>query len=284
MSHKTLAFDLFRYQILPVERRFQPELFGGFTSTEDLLDAKNSLFLKELLSVLEFRTSKTRIKHEILFFDNQSALLRFAAGRSLRVETEDFSEEHVENWPSFLVYIWNHPEKQLLAIQERPNAFHETEVVAKAIASAVNLPLGKVNLHCHIKPLFSERDFWELLGENEGRIKEIRFDIITPNMSNISDTLEEELVSFAKDSNAAESKINLVAAPNSSISISKDDPRVKGLVKYSSLGGGGITLKIRGFSKLVHTKESTKRIDIPEIEIEGLEDEGVASILKDLLS
>jgi hypothetical protein len=284
MLQKTLAFDLYRYQILPIERRLQRELFGGYTSMEELLAAKNDLFLRELLGVENFKTSKTQIRHEVLFSSEEMALMRFAAGRSLKLETEDFSKEQVENWPSFLVFLWNRPDQQLLAIQERQNAFATTDVVAKALGSAINPPLGKMNLRWYCKPLFSERNFWELLGENEGRIKEIRFEIITPNMSNISDSLEKDLVQFAKDSNAVESKIDLKADPNSSILISEDDPRVKGLVEYSSKGGGDITLRLRGVSKLVHTKESKKRIDIPEMDIEGLDSSEVADILKNLLS
>jgi hypothetical protein len=284
MKTKNISFDLFRYQILPRSRAFQPDLFGEIKSLDDLLEKKNQIFFQALLNVREFETRKTAIRHKILYQDRDQILYRFAANRSLTRETEEFTEEEVENWPSFLVYIWNDPSEQFMAIQERWSAFQKTDVVAKSITEAVDIELGQSNLRAHPESLFLESEFWELIDQNAGKIRDIHFELITPNMSNISETLSDELKDFAKSTNTAQTNLNIQADPDSSILLDPNDKNLKGLVSYSSEGGGNISIKVRGLSKRVHTKKSKKHVDLTELEIDGKDPEELANILKGLLS
>ena len=89
---------------------------------------------------------------------------------------------------------------------------------------------------------------------------------------------------FAKDTNAAKTKYSLISHPDSSINIKEDDPRIKGLVKYSSDGGGDISLKILGFRKRVHTKNSKRCIEIDEIKISNLNNNELLEFIRGLIS
>ncbi|TAN38680.1 MAG: hypothetical protein EPN23_01995 [Verrucomicrobia bacterium] len=211
-------------------------------------------------------------------------LYRFAANRSLTRETENFTEEEIENWPSFFVYIWNAPDEQLIAVQERWNAFQQTEVVAKAIIDSVDLDLGRNNLRAHIEALFFENAFWDLVSQNVGKIKDIRFELITPNMANISGVLSDDLKQFAKSTNAAQTTLDIQADPDSAITIDVKDEKLKGLVTYSSEGGGNISVKIRGISRRIHTKKSKKHLDVDEVEFTGRDPKEIVDLLKGLLS
>ena len=284
MKNKNISFELFRYQILPRSRTFQPDLFGEIKSLDDLLAQKNQIFFQALLNVREFETRKTPIRHKVLYQDQDQILYRFAANRSLTRETEEFTEEEVENWPSFLVYIWNDPSKQFMAIQARWSAFQQTDIVAQSITQAVNEVLGKNNLRAHPESLFLESEFWDLIDHNTGKIRDIHFELITPNMSNICETLSDELKDFAKSTNTAQTNLNIQADPDSSILLDPDDKNLKGLVSYSSEGGGNISIKVRGLSKRINTKKSKKHIDLTELEIEGKDPCEIAGIIKDLLS
>lgn len=284
MKNKNISFDLFRYQILPRSRTFQPDLFGEIKSLDDLLAQKNQIFFQALLKVREFETRKTPIRHKVLYQDQDQILYRFASNRSLTRETEEFTEEEVENWPSFLVYIWNDPSEQFMAIQERWSAFQKTDIVAKSITQAVDEVLGENNLRAHPESLFLESEFWDLIDHNTGKIRDIHFELITPNMSNISETLSDELKDFAKSTNTAQTKLNIQADPDSSILLDPDDKNLKGLVSYSSEGGGNISIKVRGLSKRINTKKSKKHIDLTELEIEGKDPSEIADIIKELLS
>lgn len=284
MKTKSISLDLFRYQILPKSRSFQPDLFGDITSLEDLLFRKNELFFAALKDTAKFQTRRTVIRHRVLFEDASSILYKFAANRSITRETENFTEEEISNWPSFLVYVWNVPEKQIIAVQERWNAFQQTEVVAEAIIDAVNFTLGRRNLRAHVEPMFHENVFWKIVSDNAGKLRDIRFELITPNMSNIAGVLSEELKDFAKNTNTAQTTLDIQADPDSTILIDPDDERLKGIVKYSSDGGGNISIKIRGISKRINTKKSKRHIDISELEIEGKNPTEITDIIKGLFS
>jgi hypothetical protein len=284
MKNKNISFDLFRYQILPINRSFHPDLFEEIISLDDLLAKKNQIFFKALLNVCKFETRKTIIRHKVLYEDQNQILYRFAANRSLTRETEEFTEEEVENWPSFLVYIWNDPLEQFIAIQERWSAFQKTEIVAKSITEAVNEELGKNNLRARPESLFLESEFWDLIEQNTGKIRDVLFELITPNMSNICETLSDDLKDLAKSTNTTQTNLNIQADPDSSIVLDPNDKNLKGLVSYSSEGGGNISIKVRGLSKRIHTKKSKKHIDLTELEIEGKDSSEIAAIIKDLLS
>lgn len=284
MKTKSISFDLFRYQILPKSRSFQPDLFGDITSLEDLLARKNEFFFAALKNVQEFQTRRSLIRHKVLFEDATCILYKFAANRSLTRETENFTEEEISNWPSFFVYVWNAPEKQIIAVQERWNAFQQTEIVAQAIVAAVDVVLGRHNLCAHVEAQFLENVFWDLVVDNVGKLRDIRFELITPNLSNISAVLSDELKDFAKKTNTAQTTLDIQADPDSTILVDPDDERLKGLVSYASEGRGNISLKIRGLSKRIHTKKSKRHIDISELEIEGKDPAKIVDIIKGLLS
>ncbi len=280
---KNITFDLFRYQIIPKDRTFQLNLFEKIRSLEDLLDQKNAIFFDALNKIKHFKTRRSIIKHKILYQDKDLTLYKFAANRYIKRETEDFTEEELSNWPSFYVFIWNAPDKQIIAVQERSSAFQYTETVVKAIIGAVDSYLGSYNLRAHFESIFSEHVFWDVIDKNAGKIKDIKFELITPNLANISHMLGDQLKDFARDTNTARTDLSIMADPDSSIIIKKQDAKVKGLVQYASKGGGNISIKLRGITKRIHTKKSKKRIDIDEIKIEGVSDQQVANLIKDLL-
>lgn len=280
---KKIVFDLFRYQILPKDRHIQRDFFGEVKSIDELLRCKNEIFMRVLMAVKDFKTHRSIIKHKVMYHDSDGTLFRFAANRSLTIETEEFTEEEVANWPSIYVFIWNSPDKQIIAVQERWNAFQDTGTVTKAIINAVDSELGENNLRAHVEPLFSENVFWDMMDLHKGKIKDITFELITPNMSNISGELGDDLRQFAKGTNTAKTKLDIIADPDSSLLVEKTDPQVSSLVKYSSEGGGNISVKIRGVSRRIHTNKSRKCIDIEELEITGGDGKKIATILRDLL-
>jgi len=277
---KKIIFDLYRYQILPKDRHLQLSLFHDI---KELIDRKNEIFADALLSIKKLRTKKSIIKHRLLHHRNDIYLFKFAVNRSLVIETEDFTEEEISNWPSVYVFVWNSPDKQILTIQHKWKAFQDTDFLAKAIINEVNNILSKWNLTVYYKTIFVEKAFWDLIKEYKGKIKDVNFELITPNMANISDVLSEEIKQFAIDTNAAKTKYELVSDPDSSINLDESDPRIKGLVQYSSEGGGDISLKISGFKKRVYTKTSKKHIEIDEAEISNISRDELAKLLKELV-
>jgi hypothetical protein len=148
------------------------------------------------------------------------------------------------------------------------------------------LDLNPINLQVLSEKVFQEADFWHLVELHKGAIRDIKFEFITPNMSNISKPLSEELKSFAEKSNATKTDLKIYANPNSSVILDIDDPEymetIRGLVKYSSEGGGDVSLKIRSGGSRKHTKQSKKTVKTDAIERLGLFATNLLRYLMDL--
>lgn len=281
MTAKKVNFHVYRYQILPINRFFQGELFGP-KSMEELLRLKNRIFWEAIESLPGFASNRTEISTKSIHKSDDFYLFKLAANRAINHETRDFQNEELDNWPSIYCAIWNDPEAQYVLIQDRPLAFQDTEYVLKVIFENLEPILERRQLRCATEPLFEKKAFWDMAYKFVGRIREIDFEIITPNMSNISSTLPEDLTAFAKRTNSIRNHLRISADPASALKVEESNETMASLVDYSSLGGGNISVKITGASKRYHTNRTHKEIDIEEMTLHG-NPSNVVQALKELL-
>lgn len=260
------AFNLFRYQIIPVNRELQLSFAEGPKSIDELLSEKNARFLRALVEIGSFGTPRTDVTHAQLAADADSVLMRFGVNRSLDRETRDFRHESVETWPSFLVFFWNSPDKQIVGIEHRFEAFQYSETALRLIFNKINERLHRQNLRVLYEPIVERRVFWDLAARYEGKIQSVEFEIITPNMANISAALDQNLKDLAKHTNTAKTHVALEANPGTALSIKGDDKMLDGLVNYSASGGGDVKIRVVGLRKTIHTSRSVKTVEIDEFE------------------
>lgn len=282
MSRRALArFHLYRYQLLPVDRHFQGDLYGAST-VDELIAKKNQIFAEALSSSIAFTGGRTQTATQRLAQAGDLLLYRIAANRSLQHETRDFKTEVIDNWPKILLVIWNAPDRQLIAVQHRSNAFQDTQAVLKLVFDSVEPILAKNQLTALYEPLFEKKVFWDLVERHKGKIQEVDFELVTPNMANISGVLPENLKQFAKRTNAVKSHVAIASDPGSSLKLDQSDPLVNALVDYSSQGGGDIAIRLAGIKKLLHTSRTVREVTIDEAVLQGTP-ENVASLLQELL-
>lgn len=282
MSKKSTAFELFRYQLLPIDRFLQGNLLTGVGSIEELISRKNEFFSEAIKGTKNFSDKRHETITKKLYEDEDFFLLRIAHNRSLHRETKDFRDEVIDSWPSLFVAIWNHPEKQLIAVQRRATAFSSSEVVVRMIINAISSSLAHHHLRAIHEPLFEKQQFWSLLHKYEGRVKAVEFEIITPNMANISGSLSDDLKNFAKATNSTRNKLKIESDPEAPLHLEESNSTLQGLVNYSSEGGGNISLKIDGIKKKYHTSKTVKEIQLGNMEIQGNSQE-VVRVIKELL-
>ncbi len=282
MSIKSTSFQLFRYQLLPIDRFLQGNLLTGVGSIEELISRKNEFFSEAISGTRNFSDKRHDTITKKLYEKDNFFLLRIAHNRSIHRETKDFRDEVIDNWPSILVAIWNDPEKQFIAVQRRSTAFTSCELVVKMIINCLSSQLRHHHLRAIHEPLFETKKFWSLLHQYEGRIKSVEFEIITPNMANISRSLSDELRDFAKATNSTRNKLKIESDPEAPLHLEESNRTLQGLVNYSSEGGGNISLKIDGIKKSYHTSNTVKEIQIGEIEIQA-DAESIVSVMKELL-
>lgn len=266
---KNLHFDLYRYQIIPKDRYFQGQLFDGISSIEELIEKKNDIFHEKVIHIEEWKAQKTIIKNVLEFDNNNIMIYRIAPKRLTRRETEDFQEELLEDWPSIQVIVWNDPTKQIIAIQDRQKAFQNTKSVLKVILQVINIALENHQLKVYAEPITRKEAFWDIISEYQGRIKDIRFELITPNMANISGALSDDLKDLAKNTNTAKTTLEINSDDDSVLTINRQNAQINGLVNYASEGGGNITLRARGINKSIKTSDTIKSLEINELEISG---------------
>jgi len=282
MKTTSSQFELYRYQLLPIDRYLQGDLWSGINTIEELISKKNELFNSALLEVDHFANSRIETATKRLYSDNDFFLFRIAANRSLHRETKEFKEEYIDNWPSVLVAIWNHPEIQMFAIQRRTKAFSSTEAVAKLILETLRPPLSHFHLRAIHEPIVERQVFWDIVEKYKGRIQKLEFEFITPNMANISGNLPENLKEFAKATNSVKNKLDIESDSESNLHIEKNNSTISSLSDYTSDGGGNVAIKVSGLSKKINTSKTVKHIEISDMELQGTAEE-VAGILKEIM-
>lgn len=263
------VFELFRYQILPIDRYLQGNLLTGVSTIEELIERKNEFFSEALSGTNSFSNKKHETVTRRLYERDDFFLFKIANNRSIHRETREFKDEIIDNWPAILVGVWNRNDKQLIAVQRRTSAFSSSEVVVKLILGKLSNQLGHNHLRAIHEPLFEKRQFWAILSQYQGKIKSVEFEIVTPNMANISGTLPDDLKEFAKQTNSTKNKLKIESDPEAPLHLEESNSVLQGLVNYSSEGGGNISVKIDGIKKKYQTSNKVKEISLGEVEMQG---------------
>jgi len=285
MKPKKLIFQLFRYQLLPINRyldeNFPTNLFSDITTVEELIKNKNKLFK----NALETTDGSSNRFHETitkkLFSEDDFYIFRIAKNRSLSRETKEFKTEEIDSWPSLLVAIWNHPDKQLIAVQRRSSAI-PAESAVKLILETLSNELELHQLRCIPESLFNKEEFWAILKAHKEDISFIEFELITDNMASISKKLTNGVKDFAKLTNATRTYYKIESDPQSSLHLNEENKVLNGMVDYASEGGGNAIIKFKNLKKKYQTSKSSKTIEIEELEYEG-NPEQLADLFKRIL-
>jgi len=275
-------FELFRYQLLPIDRYLQGSLLTGVATVEELIERKNDFFAEALSGTNSFSNKMHETVTKRLYERDGFFLFKIANNRSIHRETKEFKDEIIDNWPAILVGIWNRPDRQLIAVQRRTSAFSSSEVVVKLILGKLSDQLGHHHLRAIHEPLFEKKQFWAILNQYQGKVKSVEFEIVTPNMANISGTLPEDLKEFAKQTNSTRNRLKIESDPEAPLHLDESNRVLQGLVNYSSEGGGNITVKIDGIKKKYQTSRTVKEVTLGEVEMQGGAEE-IVQALRELL-
>jgi hypothetical protein len=291
MLKNTHNFELYRYQILPINRA-QLELFKNTeNSIEELLENKNHYFIKAFNNLCsnsyldDIGGTKKLIFKRIYPKEECSSedvnIFLMAKPQSLTMETNDFSSKEIQNWPRIHLIVINDKEKQILAVEKRTSAFPSTRNVIRKISERLNDTLGLNNLNVHINPIYDKQFFWDFIADKS--IKKIEFSLITPNMANISKALSDELKNMAKTSNTAKTDIRLNAADGTSLIIKRDNTYINDLVEYSSQGGGTIKVQTKGARKFTDINKGITTMSFDSLTLESNNPKNIIDMINYIL-
>lgn len=275
IENQLIYFEVFRYQLLPLTQDVQMDMFpdqkfSGISSVQELRSKKNSIFEHVLNQFPRLIYRKTELNHRVDMMTPPWFVIEINTQKNLEREKKDFDTEKLDTWPHVVVIINNRPDVQLIAISRNPRAFSSGSVVAKILQENLQSSLSRYFLNIQIEALFEKNQFWNLVQEFSGRIVSVKFELISPNMANITKTLELDLARLNADTNSHRTDLKLNSSESAVLEIKRDNKLIDSLVAYSSEGGGDIEFKVRGFKKTVRTSKSVREISIDEMAIKNL--------------
>jgi len=244
---------------------------------------KNELFAEALLKIEELDYPRTELEHKIEVVDRDIFVVRIAVKRALTTNPEPFSEQSQINWPSITVVINNHPSVQKMAIEHNRKGFQNTVTVAGIFEGNLNEILKADNLGVFPEPTFEKNEFWTIVERYRNRIIKATFELVSPNMANLSKALTIDLADLHETTNTKETKIELNSGEASHLDLDRNNPLINGLVDYAAGGGGNIALKVKGLKRTIHTANSIQEESIDELKVEGSAKE-IADAFKAILT
>jgi hypothetical protein len=270
-------YELFRFQLLPISQH-QQQLFSKTFTVNEIRERKNE-FLNEALAELPgFVHPRTEVRHKVERHEDGFFVFKLSAHKKLDRYTEEFMLERLETWPNVTVVIDNDPDRQVIGISRNTLAFSSGHVVANLLERTLNSSLSNYGLTIQIQEQFEKNNFWEIIDKFRGRIKRVRFEMVSPNMANISQVLRVDLKQLNRESNSQRTSIELQAVDGASLELSRDNPLVAGCVEYASLGGGDIAIKVSGLKKEIRTSTSVSTVAIDNLEMELPKKDALAAL------
>ena len=277
---ESIEFLVFRYQLLLTRESFQPTLFPEVNSPEDLLRQKNAIFATVLEKTTDFSTGRIKLIHKLVSKRDDIFVYRLATSRNLTRETKDFRRERIENWPSILVVFDNKADVQKLLVQRNSKVFQLPRTVPNLLSERLNRGLSEYQLELHIEPMFVRAEFWKLVRDHKDKIVEAHFELVSPNMANISHVLADELKDFAKSTNTAKTNLTLESPKAGRLALDQKNKNLDSLVDYASEGGGNVAVRVQGLRRRIQTDRTIEKVTIDKLEIEGATGGQIIDIFK----
>lgn len=265
-----LKFDEYRFHFKPTQ---QVSLFG-----QDGMAKKNAIF-GDILSGDIIFTYKGRqlnfIKHDL---GKNKYYIRLANVRKTKLE-KNFKSEYFDNEPSCNIFIWNEPKEQKILIESDKTSFNDSQVVAKILQRALTPFLDLEDLQIDIRKEIQETEFWNLVKKYEGKIKEIEFNLIYPNLPAAHKNISDELKEASKILKADESSIGFTAKDGGHLeNVNEQNKYLSDLNSAASIQGAPIIIKVKDYKSKIKTGKTTKSLEISDTEITGTNIEEVKQL------
>ncbi|OYQ84403.1 hypothetical protein B9T21_09950 [Wohlfahrtiimonas chitiniclastica] len=260
---KKLKFEVYRYQLLPKTQK-QQDLFGNRLTPEQLRERKNAILDDIITEIKSWKSDRYDLNSEVLHHEEDWYIFRLARKKDIKIETRNFSEQELDKWPRVIVIINNNPLVQTICISINTDAFSSTSQVVNIINHNISSKLNSLGLIIEISPTFYEQDFWSMIKESEGNICSLRFEFISPNMSNISKSLMLDLREARDKYNSQKTVVEFSVDKNindASLDIDPSDVEIRDMVDYASEGGGDVSIKTKN-GRTSKMKNNTRKFEL----------------------
>lgn len=284
-ARKIRKFVIYRYQLLAKIDPTQPQLVystpeKSYSSIEELRKSKNAIFAS-LIQKIEFKWSYGEITHDVVYSENDTILIKMAVDRPTPLRTPDFKTSMHDDWPWIFIFIDNNPERQYITVEVNREAWSSHNGLINMLQTNLNQYLNNYFLLVEIKPVIEKKAFWEFVDKHKGKIEVVEFDMISPNMSNISSKVKWPLQEIRDQYNATRQKVRLENNAGTSIDIKRDE-MITSMADYSSQGCGTTKFKVKGLTGYKSLSDDKMKIEVEGLEFESSDNQAVLSLINTL--
>lgn len=275
---------MYTFQLLLISDEFQFDLWGEeFKDAERLKEKKTEIFKEMLMRTdipfIQHHKPSTKLLVKVLGDFGDFSVMKIAVKREIQHFDFELREYSVDSFP-YVTVIFHWP-TQTLAIGKQATAFQDTDIVASIIRHNADRRLQQFNLSTFIETKFEAKTFWEQMAANKGNVTSLKFELVSPNLPDISSHLPDELKELQKKTRSHQAILELKGGENSTLKIEESDSDIKGLVDYAGEGGGKITFRTKGVKTVQKSGTVTRTISLDETVLEGDADK-VALILREI--
>jgi hypothetical protein len=264
LTNEKATFDVFRFQLL-VDKTVQFSSDNLYQSVGEIKAVKNDIF-KNLINnkYFQFQSGNSKIVSQLVFTKGDVSFFKIGVIRQRRILRKDSTKERIADYQNILIAINNNPGIQKIAIQNNVNAFKNSDVVIDIIRNSIDKELKKHSLSFHVEAIFNKNEFWNIVSKYQEKITQVAFNLISPNLPDLSRNLQVDLKQIYEGTNAHTTTIELNSAEGSHLKIDPESPIINSLVDYSSGGGGNITITVEGLHKKIHLSQSKEEFSVDD--------------------
>lgn len=239
MKPITYRFEYYRYQLVPMQ--YSQLTIDNVPHTVEAIKKKKNEFFAMILENgnISFGNSKDCEK-KIIYHENDKYLLLLSNNHKVPYY-DDFNRKTIKSDPYAIIAIDNDPHQQIIAIKNSRNAFTSSNSIVRIFSETFNRELSYYNLNIHIEAISKLNSFWKEVSLHNREVIKLKFELIKPNMSNISNTFAGELRELVDQTNSHKTNLNLESSANGYLEdINEKNKRLTGIMNYVSEGGGSL--------------------------------------------
>ncbi len=244
-----IRFTIYTYLFKPINEPLQLDAFSPEVNIDESVAKKQAIFgdiFKEG-SKLKFHRGGEEYDHIILGQRDGIIVMQIANNRH-QVHEREFNRWTEEDHPSLCVLIDNRKDKQVIAIENRQQAFSDPQTVANIMAESINRLIYHHRLEVQINAKYHTHEFWEVASEYDNGIASVTFKFPYPNLPEISDLVGEFYTTLAKKTNS-EPKTTITAPPKEKLVLEEGDLMLERMISAASASGKLIMMRPKGSLK-----------------------------------
>ena len=242
-----IRFKIYTYEFKPIKEPAEGELFAPEVNWEESIAKKQEIFGSYFMadSKLKFKRSNNQTFDHLVVAQREGVVVLRIANNSSLTHEENFKKWEEDDHPSLCVIIDNRKDKQIIAIENRPQAFSDPQTVANIMELSFNRMLHEERLELQIDAKYHMHEFWDVEAACEHGVACVKFKFPFPNLPQITNFVEQLYKEAAESMNGEPTTI-MTARPKEKLKLDKENPLLDGMIKAASASGKLIMMRPKG--------------------------------------